>query len=95
MGDHRKIISIEDGKMNVKSVTKTVSNLIKTHGFVLFVGLIAGRILGEENFSKFLGEPAKGFWFWAGSYGLGVIVLFCSFIINKLRQQVCGKGEDE
>ena len=81
--------------MNVKSLTKTVLNLIKKHGFILFMGFVAGRILGEENFSKFVGEPVGWFWFWAGSYGLGVIVLFCSFIINKLRQQVCGKGEDE
>jgi hypothetical protein len=81
--------------MNVKSVTKIVLKFIKPHGFVLFVGLVSGRILGEENFSKFLGDPANGFWFWVGSYGLGVLVLSGSFIINKFRQQICGKGEDE
>ena len=80
---------------NRKTVTKEVLKFIKTHGFVLFVGLIFVRILGEENFSKFLGEPAKGFWVWAGSYGLGWLVLFIAYIINGLRQQVCGKGKNE
>jgi hypothetical protein len=81
--------------MKGKSATKTVLKFAKTHGFILFVGLVSGHILGEEKSSTFLGEPAKGFWFWLGSYGLGLLVLFSSFILNKLRQQICGKGEDE
>jgi hypothetical protein len=81
--------------MNVKSLTKTVLNLIKKHGFILFMGFVAGRILGEENFSKFVGEPVGWFWFWAGSYILGLLVLIISFIINRARQKVLEKGENE
>ncbi|HUV58809.1 MAG TPA: hypothetical protein VMW09_01700 [Desulfatiglandales bacterium] len=78
-----------------KNIAKSVFKFIKTHGFVLFVGLISGRILGEESFSKFLGESIRGFWFWVGSYGLGWVVLMLAYIINGLRQKVCGKGKNE
>ena len=80
---------------NKKVIINKVLKFIKTHGFILFVGLISGHIWGEENFSKFLGESAKGFWFWAGSYFLGLLVLFSAFIINGLRQIICGKGKNE
>jgi uncharacterized membrane protein len=81
--------------MNVKGVPKLALKVFKVHGFVLLVGLVASSILGEDNFSKLVGEPPKGFWFWAGSYLLGVVILWISFVIDKLRQRVCGRGEDE
>ena len=81
--------------MNKKHVTKEVLKFIKIHGFALCIGLVAGRLIGEENFSKFLGEQANGFWFWFGSYGLGLLVLFSASLINGLRQKICGKGENE
>ena len=81
--------------MDKKRVTKEVLKFVKAHGFVLCVGLVTGHLIGEENLDKFLGGQPNWFWLWFGSYGLGIIVLFIAFIINRMRQQFCGKGEDE
>ncbi len=70
-----------------------ILNFIKGHGFILFIGLVAGKILGEEKLSKY--EMADGIWFWIGSYFLGVFVLIAAFIINGFRQRVLGKGDEE
>ena len=75
------------------SIIKRVLHFIKGHGFILFIGLVAGRILGEEQLSKL--EMAEGIWFWIGSYFLGVFVLAVAFIINRSRQLVLGKGNEK
>ena len=81
--------------MNKKFVIKEGLKFVKAHGFILCIGLVAGRLIGEDNFSKFLGTQANGFWFWFGSYGLGVLVIWIAFMINWFWEKIWGKGESE
>jgi hypothetical protein len=65
--------------------------VVSGHGFVLFIGLLAGRLIGKEELRN-LGI-SDGFWFWIGTYFLGWFVLLIAFFLNKCRERVLGNGE--
>lgn len=75
-----------------RNITKAIFKYIIINGYVLIIGLIAGTILGEENFNNLVGEPARdGISFWVGSYLLGVIVIIAAFFVIKIFEKIVNK----